>query len=167
MSQSLNDAPPETPVPVGLLPVMRQPDEGEANAAFGFPKRFVVLPEETGGAFAAWDDTIPEGEGPPLHIHHREHEFFFVTAGAVRFVAAGIETLAGPGASVSIPPGTPHTFRGFGPGVSRAVVTMTPGDGIGFFREVEQAGLVPPHDMPAIVEIGLRYGLEFVGPPLG
>jgi len=42
---------------------------------------------------------------------------------------------------------------------------LTPGDGDGFFIEVERLGLHPSRDMPRIVEIADRYGLEFVGPP--
>ena len=45
------------------------------------------------------------------------------------------------------------------------LITMTPGGAEGFFIEVEEQGLHPSRDMPRIVEIAARYGLEFVGPP--
>ena len=140
--------------------------EGIRNGAFGLNRWFRIRPEETGGAFALWEEEIPEGAGPPLHVHENEIELFTVLSGRVRFRCADAEHEAGPGASVMIPKGAHHTFKGLGPGPSRALVMLSPGAGVGFFETVEAEGLSPATDMPRIEEICARYGVRFVGPPL-
>ena len=149
-----------------LTPTVHGPGEGEPNAAFGLRRWFRVTPEMTGGAFCVFEEIIPEGEGPPLHIHHEEHEVFTVLSGAVKFHCEGEEAVAGPGFTIMIPPGARHAFRGVGPGASRVSVMLSPGRGEGFFRDVEAENLHPPADMPRIKEIAERYALEFVGPPI-
>lgn len=140
--------------------------EGEANAAFGLRRWFRITPEETGGTFAVFEEEIPEGAGPPLHIHHDAQELFVVLEGAVLFECEGRRAEAGPGASVLIPQHAKHSFKGIGPGTSRALVTLTPGRGIGFFKAVEAEGLDPATDMDRIGELANEYALEFAGPPL-
>lgn len=122
--------------------------------------------ENTNGAFCVFEEEIPEGEGPPLHIHHEEHELFTVLSGAVRFHCEGEEATVGAGATVLIPPGARHAFRGMGPGAARVTVMLTPGRGEGFFRTVEAEGLSPAADKARIDEIAEDYALSFVGPPL-
>ena len=147
-------------------PIVSPPGEGELNRAFGLVRRFKVTAEQTGGALCVFEEEIPEGAGPPLHIHHREHELFAVLAGRVRFRCGETEIEAGPGATVLIPPGAPHAFRGLGPGTARVLITLTPGHGGDFFRAVEREGLSAPADMARITAIAATYGLSFVGPPL-
>ncbi|HZA92055.1 MAG TPA: hypothetical protein VE420_05450, partial [Gemmatimonadales bacterium] len=69
------------------------------------------------------------------------------------------------GDTVLIPKGAPHSFKNIGPSEGQLLITLTPGEGDGFFIEVERLGLHTSRDMPQIVEIAGRYGLEFVGPP--
>lgn len=88
-------------------------------------------------------------------------------SGRVRFHAAGNEVEAGPGATVLIPAGTAHTFKGLGPGPSRVLVELSPGAGVGMFREIESEGLRPDTDGARIAEVAARYGVDFIGPPLG
>ena len=146
--------------------VVRHAGEGERNGAFGLPRVFKVTSADTGGAFAAWEEDIPEGSGPPLHVHHGQHELFSVLSGRVHFHCDGKDVEVAEGGMVCVPPDTPHTFKGLGPGTARCIVVLTPGSGADFFTEVEREALNPADHMPRIVEIGRAHGLEFVGPPL-
>ena len=146
--------------------IVRHANEGTPNGAFGLPRVFKVSSAETGGAFAVWEEDIPEGAGPPLHVHHGQHELFVVLKGRVLFHCDGKEVEVGEGGTVCVPPDTPHTFKGLGSGTSRCLVTLTPGKGADFFTAVEDEDLNPGDHMPRIVEIGQAHGLEFVGPPL-
>ena len=148
---------------LGPQAVVHQAGEGEANHAF-LTRRFRLMPEDTGGTFALWEEEIPEGVRPPLHVHHDAQELFVVLEGRVRFRCSGRETEAGPGASVLIPQHAEHTFKGLGPGTSRVLVQLVPGRGVGFFREAE--GLDPETEMDRILEIARKYELEIVGPPI-
>jgi mannose-6-phosphate isomerase-like protein (cupin superfamily) len=148
---------------LGPQAVVHGVGEGQANHAF-MTRHFRLLPEDTGGTFALWEEEIPEGIGPPLHIHHDAQELFVVLEGRVRFRCSGREAEVGPGGTVLIPQHAEHTFRGLGPGTARVLVQLVPGHGAGFFRAVE--GLSPETDMDRIIEIGREYDLEFVGPPI-
>jgi len=72
---------------------------------------FLVPAEVTAGKLSVFQATMPEGFSPPRHIHTREDEVFLVIDGEVCFDIDGELQLAGPGASVYMPRGVPHTFR--------------------------------------------------------
>lgn len=145
--------------------VATPPGAGEANAAFGLPRRFLVPSAAVDGAFTVFEEDVPPGLGPPLHVHKVEHEHFYVLDGLIRFRCED-KTLEMPtGGSVVIPPGARHAFRNIGDAPARIVVTLTPGGGDGFFRDVERLGL-GPGDKAAIDELAAKYNLEFVGPPI-
>ncbi|WGH79884.1 cupin domain-containing protein [Jannaschia ovalis] len=137
---------------------------GAENRAFGLTRRTRVPTEATEGAFAIWEEEIPAGAGPPLHVHEREHEVFTVISGRVRFVADGREHDAGPGDVMMIPPGVPHTFQGKEDAV--ATVMLTPGAASNFFAAVTEAGVDPATDMDAVIRIAADHNIRFVGPPL-
>jgi mannose-6-phosphate isomerase-like protein (cupin superfamily) len=151
---------------LGPQAVIHGAGEGEVNRAFGLPRRILVTPEQTGGTFSAWIDEVPEGAGPPLHVHHDAQEFFCVLEGRVLFRCSGRNAELGPGGTVLIPQRAEHTYKALGPGTTRMLVTITPGRFIGFFRDVEKEGLSPERDMDRITKVARDYDLEFVGPPL-
>src|SRR3954453_19003003 len=72
---------------------------------------FLVPSETTGGAMSVLRATLSVGFGPRRHIHSREDEFFLVVEGDVLFDLDGDRRVAGPGTSVCMPRGVPHTFR--------------------------------------------------------
>jgi mannose-6-phosphate isomerase-like protein (cupin superfamily) len=74
--------------------------------------RFVKTRADTGGELLQLDfEMFPGGFVPTLHIHPGQEERFIVHSGAPRFTVAGKESDAGPGQTVSVPPGVPHVFR--------------------------------------------------------
>jgi len=147
--------------------VLRRADQGRINGAFGLPRCFKVTAEESGGSMTVWSEDVPVGGGPPLHVHHREHELFYVVSGRLLYQCAETRAEAAAGAVVMIPPAAPHTFLNIGDSTASMIVTMTPGGIEGMFEEVEAEGLVAgPATMPRIAEIAARYNLSFVGPPL-
>jgi mannose-6-phosphate isomerase-like protein (cupin superfamily) len=151
---------------LGPQAVAHQAGEGRLNQAFGIPRRLRVMPEDTGGTFSAWIEEIPEGAGPPLHVHHDAQELFCVLEGRVLFRCSGRNVELGPGGTVLIPQHAEHTYKGIGPGVSRTLSTVTPGRFVGFFVDVEARGLTPERDMDRILQIARDYELEIVGPPI-
>lgn len=122
--------------------------------------------QETGGAFALFMEEVPPQAGPPLHIHHREDETFYVLEGEL-VVQLGEERIIVPaGCAAFLPRGVPHTFTNRGAEIARALVALTPGGLERFFAEVEPlvAGVEP--EMPAVLAIAAKYGIKAVGPPL-
>ena len=78
---------------------------------------------DTGGAFGLVEGSFPEGFGPPLHVHHREDEGFYVLEGEIRFRQGDDEFVAGRGTLVWGPRGVPHAFK-VQPGGARALVIV-------------------------------------------
>jgi quercetin dioxygenase-like cupin family protein len=61
-----------------------------------------------------FEQLLPEGASPPLHVHQGLDDSFYVLDGRI-VVRRGEELfLAEPGSWVSVPRGTPHTFRVLG-----------------------------------------------------
>lgn len=137
---------------------------GEENRAFGLRRWFRITPEDTGGTFSVFEEEVPAGLGLPRHIHHDAQELFVVLSGRVRFHCSGREGEAGPGATVLIPQHAEHAFNALED--ARLLITLTPGNGIGFFRAVEAERLRPPDDMARIAEIARDYDMAFTGLPL-
>ena len=147
-------------------PIVNALATGEANSVFGFKRYFRITPQDTDGKFCVFEEEIEEGAGPPLHIHHTEHEMFTVLSGSVKFHCDGTEADAGVGTTALIPPGARHAFKGIGPGTSRVLIMLSPGRGEGFFRQVAKEGLSPKDDVDRVNEIAAEYSVEFVGPPI-
>lgn len=149
------------------------PGEGEAlwfNGGLGVLKATSDL---TAGNFAAMELLAPKGFASPLHIHHREDEFFVVLSGEVR-VRHGedvIEAVAG--SMVFGPRDVPHGFH-VDSEEARMLLFFGPGGVEGFFRDGgKPAGslALPPVDeqfidREALVKVMSGYGQEVVGPPL-
>jgi mannose-6-phosphate isomerase-like protein (cupin superfamily) len=125
----------------------------------------------SGGALGLVEGSFYEGFGPPLHVHHREDEAFYVLEGEIRFRQADDEFVAGPGTWVWGPREVPHAFK-VQPGGARALVFIVPA---GLERMFEEGGVParesaePPtdeYDPAAAVALAERFGFEVVGPQL-
>ncbi|MEO1200134.1 MAG: cupin domain-containing protein [Pseudomonadota bacterium] len=150
--------------PSSLVALSRE--DGEANDAFGFHRVIKVSAAQSGGRLTVFEEDVPSGGGPPLHIHYGQVELFYLISGTVRFRCGEEERELGAGSTVMVPPDTPHAFKNIGDGTARVLVAVTPGGLDEFMRKVAAEGLRPPADMARIAEIAKPYGLDFVGPPL-
>jgi quercetin dioxygenase-like cupin family protein len=135
---------------------------------------FLVPSEITDGKLSVFRATMPQGFSPPRHIHTREDEVFLVVDGDVCFDLDGDRRFAGPGTTVYMPRGVPHTFRIQSP-VSTMLGIMVPGAFEQLFRDLSvpaderalpEPGTVP-FDVSAVMAEQIRLGTEVVGPPMG
>jgi quercetin dioxygenase-like cupin family protein len=69
-----------------------------------------VSGEETGGAYSLSELCAPEGSMPPLHVHHRDDETFYVLQGELRLFVGDRELVLSVGQAAVAPRGTPHTY---------------------------------------------------------
>jgi mannose-6-phosphate isomerase-like protein (cupin superfamily) len=153
-------------------PFMIGPGEGEAT--WFQPNRMVVKAtgETTGGGFGLLESWVRAGASPPLHVHRREDESFWILEGRVRFRCQDKDLIAGPGSFVFLPRDLPHTFVVEGDEDAHLLTLLTPGGGERFFveggRTPEGPGLPPPGppDVARLREVAPMYGAEIVGPPL-
>jgi quercetin dioxygenase-like cupin family protein len=149
------------------------PGEGEAvwfNGGLGLIR---ATGDQTEGRFAAVEFLVPKGFASPLHVHRKEDEFFVVLSGEVR-VRHGDDVMEGTAGSLIYGPrNVPHAFR-IDSEEARLLLFFGPSGVEEFFRQggkpARSLGLPPADeqflDKQQLMEIGLRYGQEFVGPPL-
>lgn len=126
--------------------------------------------EHTAGAFGLVEQIAPVGAGSPYHVHRREDESFFVLEGELEFVSEGRRFTSGAGSFVFLPRNIPHGFRVVGDSPARFLILVNPA---GFERFVTEVGepavrreLPEPSepDVPRLVEVAARYGIEILGP---
>ncbi len=148
--------------------------EGAGQATWFLGNRMIVKADaaSTGGAFGLVESWVPAGSSPPLHVHRREDESFWVLEGRIRFRCGDEDIEAGAGSFVFLPRGIPHTFVVEGDRSAHILTLLTPGGGERFFVEggriPEGPGLPPPGppEIEKLQRIAPGYGMEIIGPPL-
>jgi quercetin dioxygenase-like cupin family protein len=130
---------------------------------------FKATGEDTAGRLLVLENLSTPGGGPPLHVHHREEETFYVLDGVFEIIRGEERIVARAGDLVHVRPGTPHRFSNIGEASARMLIWFSPAGLEGFFRE---AGIPADGDAPAppvdAEEIARtqraapRYGLELV-----
>jgi hypothetical protein len=69
------------------------------------------------------------------------------------------------GATIFAPRGVMHTYRYLGQTPGRLMCVITPSGFEGFFEEIGALSPQEQQDIPRVVELGKKYGLEFPPPP--
>ena len=128
---------------------------------------------ETGGAFALMEAMQKPGGEPPLHIHDREDETFYVLEGEIAVWVGGQVHHLKPGDSVFLPRGVPHTFRVKSP-VARGLNFMTPAGFEEYFQTLGKPTgnfdlpetVLPPteEELAAIQRLADKLGVRIIGP---
>ena len=124
--------------------------------------RFQVLASnaQTNGAYACLESVAHKGVGSPLHIHHREDEYFLILEGTVHIVFGDSRLDLNAGETIMMPRGIPHAWVNRSDTPLRALVVFTPGGFDQLCIEMATPGLVDPSKLRE------RYGLEAIGPKL-
>lgn len=152
-------------------PYVLGPDDGEAVWFLGVRMTVKASAGSTGGLFGLVECRAAAGFSPPLHIHHKEDEAFWLLAGRLTVVCDGQTYQAGPGSFVYLPRDLPHTFR-VEEGPMHCLELVVPGGVEGFHVEGGRPatdGSIPvidPRDFERVGALYPTYGLEDAGPPL-
>jgi quercetin dioxygenase-like cupin family protein len=147
---------------------------GPATWAMGSLFERLAGGADTAGALSAAVVTQPPGIATPLHVHTREAEAWFVLDGTLTYRAGGDLVRLAAGDFLYLPRDVPHAFRTTGGAPVRYLALTLPGDLLDLYDEVGRPaghrglpdGGVPPEDIGRWLELGPRYGLQVVGPPL-
>ena len=115
-----------------------QLQEGERIVGAGGLGVTLLVDHEHFGAVEVRSE--PGGVAPPLHVHARHAECFFVIEGELTFRLEDRELVAGAGTWVFVPPDVVHTFSVTGDSRARFLGIHTPSCGFGdFVRGLEAA----------------------------
>lgn len=156
-------------------PVFRP--SGTAPAVYGPGDIYSLLitGKESNHVFFQFEAVVPEGGGPPPHVHSREDETFYVVSGSLEILLGDKTHRAKAGDFVYIPRGTVHRFKNVGSGNAVQLVTFSPAGMDGFFQEVfpevQDRKAAPPPITDELIrkmnKAAPKYGLTFVPPPDG
>ncbi|MCB1882380.1 MAG: cupin domain-containing protein [Geminicoccaceae bacterium] len=147
-------------------------DETDVYHLLGILLRFLARPAN-GKGYCLVELLVAPGAGPPPNRHPSDDEAFYVLDGAFDFMVDGATRRVGRGDFVQVPNGAVHAFTNAGPAPGRLLVINAPGHAhVGFFSQAGEPmpkgtrDLPPPSgeppDIPRLVEIGRRNGLEFL-----
>jgi quercetin dioxygenase-like cupin family protein len=155
-----------------LHPVHTESGTGKALWGPGDLYTFLVTGAQSGGGLFAMEAHVPQGGGPPPHIHSREDEALYILDGELEIQLGDELRTASRGDFVWLPKGVPHRFTNISDKPMRMVLSFMPAGIEQFFEEVfeeaEDRSAEPPPVTPELVERLLetapRYGLEFLPP---
>ena len=125
---------------------IRNAEEGLTIGVVGDIYRFLVTGEETAGRYAMFEAVVLPGGGPPLHLHRKEDETFYVLEGEITFQVGDEKLVARPGAFVNMPIGNPHAFKNETDAPAKMLISFAPAGLEEYFFEVGQKyrGELPP-----------------------
>jgi quercetin dioxygenase-like cupin family protein len=158
------------PVP-SVAPIALQPGEGEARWFLGFLVTIKSSAATTNGRVAVIEHLGTQGLGSPLHVHHNEDEWFYVTEGELT-VRIGRETIVAPaGSFVYGPRDIPHAFS-VTSSLARFLLVTEPAGLENFLRALSEPAAaltmpppsIQPPDFGALAALAAEFGIEILGP---
>jgi len=144
------------------LPVVLQPDKGKLLDVLGDTVTIKITGEDTDGVYTVLEYVSPPQGGPPLHLHHREDEAFYVLEGEFEVQCGDNKIQAVPGSFVLAPKEIPHTFRNISSGSSKVLIITTPAGIENFFEELSELSKQEPPDREKLKEIAQKYEIELM-----
>ncbi len=149
-----------------------QPGEGRSVWSLGGRFTIKLDGDRTDKRFSLIEALAFRATEPPLHVHHKEDEAWYVLEGQMTFYVAGAVFKAPTGAFVFGPRGVPHTFT-VDVEPTRVLVFASPGGFEKFALDLGHPATnnVPPTGLsipgPEVLgPVAERYGIEVVGPPI-
>jgi len=143
-------------------PFMRDHDNGERLEFWGTTVVVRASADTTGGAF-----TLLEGETPVLdtsrHVHRETDELYYVIEGEHVFVCGDEEFTVGPGGTVFLPHGVPHSHRRVVPLTGRLLCSTSPAGFEGFFRVLAEASRTAASAGEAYERASREHGVTWLG----
>jgi quercetin dioxygenase-like cupin family protein len=155
-------------------PMLRKTTEGRTIAVVGDVYRFLATGEDTNGKYALLEAIVPPGGGPPLHVHSREEEGFYILEGQISFKIGDERIVATAGVFANMPVGTPHSFTNESDEPAKILISIAPAGLEQMFFESgipmpQGATTAPPTtkaEIEKLLEIAPRYGIEIMLPNL-
>ncbi len=127
--------------------------------------------EQSGGAYSLSETWAARDNMPPLHVHHRNDETFYVLEGEVRLFVGDREVGLAAGQAAFAPRGGPHTYR-VESDRARWIVINSPAGYERFLRAASEPAPraeLPPagrrSDPTALAKAAAEQGIELLGPP--
>lgn len=147
------------------------PGEGDARRVLDSIDTIKLAAAHTGSLFSLVEWEESRGWGPPVHVHEREDEAYYVLSGEITFFVGDDAFPAPEGTLVYAPRGLPHSLR-IDSDRAKALQFIVPGGFESFFIETfpsatEDVETPDEPDLDRIAEAAARFGVTILGPPPG
>ena len=128
-----------------------------------------VSSKDTNGQLCIFDTIRDKGfGGPPLHLHHKQDEWFYVIKGEFKVQVGDEVLILKEGDSAFAPRKVPHTVAKTSEGVAQMMVIFQPAGKMEDFF-IERASLENETDLvkktAALKTLWSRHGMELVNEP--
>ena len=150
-------------------PIAVRPNQGDRFQVLAVEnsQRIIKLRgNHTDGRVMIMEGEILVGEGPPLHIHHREDEYFHVLEGELEF-QIGEEKIHGTaGTWIYAPRYIKHTYRNVNSTGARLEFVFQPAGIEFYFEEVSKVIVAQEPDWEdQAAAVARKYDIELLGVP--
>ena len=145
------------------LTVVQPGDDAQGNLG-SIGVVFKLWGRDTGGALSIVEHPFPVGALVPPHMHTREDEYSIVTEGEIGFRSGDREVVLGPGGYITKPRGELHTMWNAGQSPARMIEVISPAGFEHCFREMADMVADGPPQVPDVMALADRYGLQLGQP---
>ena len=153
-------------------PTINTPPQGRTIAVVGDVYRFLATGDDTNGKYALFEAVVGPGGGPPLHVHSREEEGFYILEGEITFTINGERVVATAGMFANMPVGTPHSFKNESNKPAKMLISVAPAGLEEMFLEVGvplaegATTALPPtkEEIKKLLAIAPKHGIEIMLP---
>lgn len=136
---------------------------GDRANVLGMTHAYKVRGRDSDGTLLVLEIAVPPGCGAPLHRHEIDSECFYVLEGTLTVTTRDGVRRCSAGDFCHLPAGAEHAFRNDGPGIARALVTVTPGAAAErFFDALHDAGRNEPVAPTRVAELAARHDLAIL-----
>ena len=127
--------------------------------------------DRSNGALTAMEFRATKGFSPPLHVHDKEDELFYVVEGEVRFMAGKADTVVPAGGVAWLPKKLAHQFQVL-TDTARVFQVTTPAQFEEFVAKLGTPSETPtmptpgPIDGEEVARVCAAFDIQVLGPPM-
>jgi mannose-6-phosphate isomerase-like protein (cupin superfamily) len=126
---------------------------------------FKATSADTDGAYTLIEAIDQPQSGPPLHLHRREDESFYILEGTFAFQIGDRALTATAGWFMTAPKGVPHSYKNIGTTPAKMLSLFVPAGIENFFEDLSKLTAAGTLDTDSIVAVSAKQGIEVVPPP--
>jgi mannose-6-phosphate isomerase-like protein (cupin superfamily) len=126
---------------------------------------FKAVSTDTDGAYTLIEVIDQPQAGPPLHLHRREDESFYILEGTFAFQIGDRALTATAGWFMTAPKGVPHSYKNIGTTPAKMLSLFVPAGIENFFEDLSKLTAAGTLDIDSIVAVSAKQGIEVVPPP--
>ena len=143
-------------------PFARDHDGGERLEFWGTTIVIRASADTTGGAFSLFEEETPVLD-TSRHVHRETDELYYVVEGEHVFVCGDQEFTVGPGGTLFLPHGVPHSHRRVVPRTGRLLCLTSPAGFEGFFRVLAEASRTGAAPGETYEQASREHGVTWLG----